>query len=52
MNSVGYDKWLEEYFNTMSKYYKKIKNGDQSAYADSAKALQKFNSLTDKLHSA
>lgn len=54
-NSVDYDKWLdeyEEYFNTMSKYYKKIKNGDQSAYADYAKALQKFNSLTDKLHGA
>lgn len=54
-NSVDYDKWLdeyEEYFNTMSKYYKKFKNGDQSAYADYAKALQKFNSLTDKLHGA
>lgn len=54
-NSVDYDKWLdeyEEYFNTMSKYYKKIKNGDQSAYADYVKVLQKFNSLTDKLHGA
>lgn len=52
-SSIDYDKWLdeyEEYFNTMSKFYKKIKNGDQSAYADYAKALQKFNSLTDKLH--
>lgn len=54
-NSVDYDKWLdeyEEYFNTMLKFYKKIENGDQGAYADYAKALQKFNSLTDKLHGA
>lgn len=54
-SSADYDKWLdeyEEYFNIMSKYYKKIKNGDQSAYADYAKALQKFNSLTEKLHGA
>ncbi len=53
--TVDYDKWIdeyEEYFNTLSKYYKKIKNGDQSAYADYAKALQKFNSLTEKLNDA
>lgn len=53
--TVDYDKWLdeyEEYFNTLSKYYKKIKNGDQSAYTDYARALQKFNSLTEKLHGA
>ncbi len=53
--TVDYDKWIdeyEEYFNTLSKYYKKIKNGDQSAYADYAKALQKFNSLTEKLNNA
>lgn len=54
-NTVDYDKWIDEYeayFNELSKYYKKIKNGDQSAYANYAKALQKFNSLTDKLHGA
>lgn len=53
--TVDYDKWIdeyEEYFNTLSKYYKKIKNGDQSAYADYARVLQKFNSLTEKLHDA
>lgn len=53
--TVDYDKWLdeyEEYFNTLSKYYKKIKNGDQRAYTDYARALQKFNSLTEKLHGA
>lgn len=53
--TVDYDKWIdeyEEYFNTLSKYYKKIKNGDQSAYADYARVLQKFNSLTEKLHGA
>lgn len=52
-SSIDYDKWIdeyEEYFNTMSKFYKKIKSGDQGAYAEYAKALQKFNSLTDKLH--
>lgn len=54
-NSVDYDKWIDEYeayFNELSKYYKKIKNGDQSAYANYARALQEFNSLTDKLHGA
>lgn len=54
-NSVDYDKWIDEYeayFDELSKYYKKIKNGDQSAYANYARALQKFNSLTDKLHGA
>lgn len=54
-NTVDYDKWIDEYeayFNELSKYYKKIKNGDQSAYANYARALQKFNSLTDKLHGA
>lgn len=53
--TVDYDKWIdeyEEYFNMLSKYYKKIKNGDQSAYADYARVLQKFNSLTEKLHGA
>ncbi len=53
--TVDYDKWIdeyEEYFNTLSKYYKKIKNGDQSAYADYARVLQKFNSLTEKLNDA
>lgn len=53
--TVDYDKWIdeyEEYFNTLSKYYKKIKNGDQSAYADYVKVLQEFNSLTEKLHGA
>lgn len=52
-NNVEIDKWIdeyEEYFKTMAKFYKKAKNGDQSASIEYAKALQKFQQLQSKLH--
>ncbi len=55
VKTVDYDKWLdhyEAYFNKLTKYYKKVKNGDQSAYADYAKVLQEFNRLTEEMHGA
>ena len=53
--TVDYDKWIdeyEEYFNKLLKYYKKIKNGDQSAYIAYMEVLQKFNSLYESLRGA
>lgn len=52
-NNAEIDKWIdeyEEYFKTMAKFYKKAKNGDQSASIEYAKALQKFQQLQSKLH--
>lgn len=52
-NGAEIDKWIdeyEEYFKTMAKFYKKAKNGDQSAAIEYAKALQKFQQLQSKLH--
>lgn len=52
-NNAEIDKWIdeyEEYFKTMAKFYKKAQNGDQSAYVEYAKALQKFQQLQSKLH--
>ncbi len=52
-NNAEIDKWIdeyEEYFKTMAKFYKKAQNGDQSAYIEYAKALQKFQQLQSKLH--
>lgn len=53
--TVDYDKWLDDYeafYNKLTKYLKKIKNGDQSAYTDYINALQEFNRLTDEMHGA
>lgn len=52
-NNSEIDKWIneyEEYFKTMAKFYKKANNGDQSAYIEYMKALQKFQKLQSKLH--
>lgn len=51
-SNMNYDKWIdeyEEYFKTLSKLNRKIKNGDNSAYAEYAKLLQKAQSLSSKL---
>lgn len=52
-NNSEIDKWIdeyEEYFKTIAKFYKKANNGDQSAYIEYMKALQKFQNLQSKLH--
>lgn len=51
-SDIDYDKWIdeyEEYFKLVAKYYKKMQNGDQSAYADYIKSLDKFSELQSKL---
>lgn len=54
-SNAKYDKWIdeyEEYFKTLTKLSRKIKNGDDGSYAEYAKLMQQAQSLYSKLDGA